>query len=46
MRHDFVWLPQWLYFSHVVRHDYLSCGITGSTLSTPRAAVMSTIHLD
>jgi hypothetical protein len=40
-------------FSHAVRRDYLSRGNTGSTLSTPHAATMSsfgriasTIHLD
>jgi hypothetical protein len=45
--------PHWLYFSHAVRHVYLSRGNTGSTLSTPRATAMSsfsriasTIHLD
>jgi hypothetical protein len=50
---DFVLRPHWLYFSHTVRRDYLSCGNTGSTSSTPRAAatsssgrITSTIHLD
>jgi hypothetical protein len=50
---DFVLRPCWLYFSRTVRHDYLSCGNTGSTSSTPRAAttssschIASTIHLD
>jgi hypothetical protein len=50
---DFVLRPHWLYFNHAVRHDYLSRGNTGSTLSTPRAAttssssrIASTIHLD
>jgi hypothetical protein len=50
---DFVLRPQWLYFIHTVCCDYLSRGNTGSTSSTPRAAVMSssgriawTIHLD
>jgi hypothetical protein len=45
--------PRWLYFSHAVRRDYLSRGNTGSTLSTPCDATMSssgriasTIHLD
>jgi hypothetical protein len=53
MRRDFLLRPQWLYFSHAVRRDYLSCGNTGSTSSTPRAAttssssrIASTIHLD
>jgi hypothetical protein len=53
VRHDFVLRPHWLYFSHAVRGDYLSRGNTGSTSSTPRAAMMSsssriasTIHLD
>jgi hypothetical protein len=50
---NFVLRPRWLYFSHAVRRDYLSRGNTGSTSSTPRAAMMSsfgriasTIHLD
>jgi hypothetical protein len=52
VRRDFVLRPRWLYFSHAVRHDYLSRGNTGSTSSTPRAAttssdrIASTIHLD
>jgi hypothetical protein len=53
VRHDFVLRPHWLYFSHVVRRDYLSRGNTGSTSSTPHAATTSssgrivlTIHLD
>jgi hypothetical protein len=53
VRRDFVLRPRWLYFSHTVRRDYLSRGNTGSTSSTPRAAMMSsfgriasTIHLD
>jgi hypothetical protein len=53
MRRDFVLQPQWLYFSHTVRRNYLSHGNTGSTSSTPRAAaksssgrITSTIHLD
>jgi hypothetical protein len=53
VRRDFVLRPHWLYFSHAVHRDYLSCGNTGSTLSTPRAAttsssgrIASTIHLD
>jgi hypothetical protein len=53
VRRDFVLRPHWLYFSHVVRRDYLSHGNTGSTSTTPRAAVTSsfgritsTIHLD
>jgi hypothetical protein len=33
---DFILRPHWLYFSHVVRHDYLSRGNTGSTSTTPR----------
>jgi hypothetical protein len=50
---DFVLRPHWLYFSHVVRRDYLSRGNTGSTSTTPRTAatssfgrITSTIHLD
>jgi hypothetical protein len=50
---DFVLRSRWLYFSHVVRRDYLSRGNTGSTSSTPRAAttsssgrIASTFHLD
>jgi hypothetical protein len=53
VRRDFVLRPRWLYFSHVVRRDYLSRGNTGSTSSTSRAAttsssgcITSTIHLD
>jgi hypothetical protein len=53
MHRDFVLRPHWLYFSHVVRRDYLSHGNTGFTSSTPRAAVTSssgriasTTHLD
>jgi hypothetical protein len=53
MHRDFVLRPLWLYFSHAVRRDYLSRGNTGSPLSMPRAAAMSssgriasTIHLD
>jgi hypothetical protein len=53
VRRDFVLRPHWLYFSHALGHDYLSCGNTGSTSSTPRAAttsssgrIASTIHLD
>jgi hypothetical protein len=53
VRHDFVLRPRWLYFIHAVRRDYLSRGNTGSTSSTPRAAmtsspgrIASTIHLD
>jgi hypothetical protein len=45
--------PRWLYFNHAVGRDYLPCGNTGSTSSTPRAAttsssgrIVSTIHLD
>jgi hypothetical protein len=41
VRLDFLFRPHWLYFSHAVRRDYLSCGNTGSTLSTPRAATTS-----
>jgi hypothetical protein len=51
--HSFVLRPHWLYFSHVVRRDYLSRGNSGSTSSTLRAAtasssdhIASTIHLD
>jgi hypothetical protein len=53
VRRDFVLRPHWLYFSHAVGRDYLPCGNTGSTSSTPRAAttsssgrIASTIHLD
>jgi hypothetical protein len=53
VRRDFVLRPRWLYFSHAVRGDYLPCGNTSSTSSTPRAAttsssgrIASTIHLD
>jgi hypothetical protein len=53
VRRDFVLRTHWLYFSHVVGRDYLSCGNTGSTSSMPRAAttsssgrIASTIHLD
>jgi hypothetical protein len=53
VRRDFVLRPHWLYFSHAVGHDYLPCGNTGCTSSTPRAAttsssghIASTIHLD
>jgi hypothetical protein len=53
VRRDFVLQPQWLYFSHTVRCDYLSHGNTGSTSSTLRAAatsssgrIASTIHLN
>jgi hypothetical protein len=52
VRRDFVLRPRWLYFSHAVRRDYLSRGNTGSTSSTPHAAmtlssgrIASTIHL-
>jgi hypothetical protein len=53
VRRDFVLRPRWLYFSHTVHRDYLSRGNTGSTSSTPRAAMTSSsgriasiIHLD
>jgi hypothetical protein len=53
VRRDFVLRPHWLYFSHAMRHDYLSRGNTGSTSTTPHAAttssfgrIVSTIHLD
>jgi hypothetical protein len=53
VRHDFVLRPHWLYFSHAVGRDYLSCGNIGSTSSTSRASttsssdrIASTIHLD
>jgi hypothetical protein len=53
VRRDFVLRPHWLYFSHAVGRDYLPCGNTGSTSSTPRATttsssglITSTIHLD
>jgi hypothetical protein len=53
VRRDFALRPRWLYFSHSVRHDYLSRGNTGSTSSTPHATttsfsghIASTIHLD
>jgi hypothetical protein len=50
---DFFLRPHWLYFSHVVRHGYLSRGNTGSTSTTSCIAatssfgrIASTIHLD
>jgi hypothetical protein len=53
VRRNFILRPHWLYFSHVVRHDYLSHGNTGSTSSMPRATatsssgrIASTTHLD
>jgi hypothetical protein len=53
VRRDFLLRPHWLYFSDVVRRDYLSRGSTVSTSSTPRAIatssssrIASTIHLD
>jgi hypothetical protein len=53
VRCDFFLRPRWLYFRHAVCRDYLSRGNTGSTSSTPRAAmtsslgrIASTIHLD
>jgi hypothetical protein len=53
VRRDFVLRPHWLYFSHTVGRNYLSCGNIGSTLSTPRASttsssglIASTINLD
>jgi hypothetical protein len=53
VRRDFVLRPHWLYFSHAMGRDYLPCGNTGSTSSTPHAAttsssgpIASTIHLD
>jgi hypothetical protein len=53
VRRDFLLRPHWLFFSHAMRRDYLSCGNTGSTSSTLRAAttsssgrIASTIHLD
>jgi hypothetical protein len=53
VRRDFVLRTHWLYFSHAVHCDYLSCGGTGSISSTPRATattssgrIASTIHLD
>jgi hypothetical protein len=53
VRRDFVLRPHWIYFSHTVCGDYLSRGNTGSTSSTPHAAmtsssghIASTIHLD
>jgi hypothetical protein len=53
VRRDFVLWPCWLYFSHAVRRDYLSCGNTSSTSSMPCIAttssssrIASTIHLD
>jgi hypothetical protein len=41
VRRNFLLRPQWLYFSHAVRRDYLSRGNTGSTSSMPRAATTS-----
>jgi hypothetical protein len=48
MRRDFVLRPHWLYFSHAVRHGYLSRGHTGSTSDTMSSSghITSTIHLD
>jgi hypothetical protein len=53
VRRDFVLRPRWLYFIHAVRRGYLSRSNTGSTSSTPHAAMTSssgrialTIHLD
>jgi hypothetical protein len=53
VRRDFILRPHWLYFSHILRCEYLSLGNTGSTSSTPRGAatspsnrIASTIHLD
>jgi hypothetical protein len=53
VRRDFVLRPRWLYFIHAVRRDYLSRSNTGSTSSTPHAAmtlsfgrIALTIHLD
>jgi hypothetical protein len=53
VRRDFFLRPSWLYSIHAVRRDYLPCGNTGSTSSTPHAAMTSssgrialTIHLD
>jgi hypothetical protein len=53
VRRDFVLRPRWLYFSHAVRRDYLSCGNTVTTSSMSCAAttlssgrIASTIHLD
>jgi hypothetical protein len=53
VRRDFILRPHWLYFSHAVRCDYLSCGSTGSIWSTPHTTatscsgrIVSTIHLD
>jgi hypothetical protein len=53
VRRDFVLRPHWLYFSHAMGRDYLPCGNTGSTSSTPCATmtssfghIASTIHLD
>jgi hypothetical protein len=49
---DFILRPHWLYFGHVMRHDYLSHGNTGSTSTTRAAAtssfgrIASTIHFD
>jgi hypothetical protein len=37
VRRDFVLQPHWLYFSHVVRRDYLFRGNTSSTSTTLRA---------
>jgi hypothetical protein len=50
---DIVLRPHWLYFSHVVRRDYLSRDNNGSTSTTSHAVatssfgrIASTIHLD
>jgi hypothetical protein len=41
VRRDFVLWPQWLYFSHAGRRDYLSRSNTGSTSSTSCTAATS-----
>jgi hypothetical protein len=53
VRRDFVPRPHWLYFSHAVRHDYLSRVNIGSTSTTPYVAakssfgrIASIIHLN
>jgi hypothetical protein len=53
VRRDFILRPRWLYFTHVVRRDYLSHDNIGLTSSTPHAAttsssgsIASTIHLN
>jgi hypothetical protein len=43
VRRDFVLQPHWLYLSHAVRHDYLSCGNTGSTSKSSISAMLTSL---